>query len=465
MAVHRPVRHRVTLLTILAVAVLSVPLATMSVAAAGAKRPSTCHGQKCPDTTAPSVTISSPASGTTITATTAVTGTASDNRSVAGLAVEVDKGPGQAASGTTSWSYSLDPTGLSIGQHVITAVATDGAGNVGTVSIALNVSSGPLPGPSPSPSPSPTPSPSPSLSPSSSPPPPGGYFALVPAGQWASLPNADACKSLEHYSTWEPRPDNYKRNHVVPNAQAVHDSLAARPRAVSGTYDSRWDSWLLARVDGQFTGTTDEIFQWAACKWGLPDDLLRAIAVRESTWYQYETYPSGRCVTHYSCGDFFSSVTTSSKVYCDGLAKYGYDYQQDYGSGLCPKTFSIVGVMDWDDPAWEAPAPPFPDNQNGTFPFNRNSTAFAVDYLGSQLRGCFEGWEFWLKDTGTESYAGGDLWGCVGAWYSGDWHSSLADGYISRVQNEMVTFPWLDPTWPTNKPGCTVYGCPAPDPL
>ena len=39
-----------------------------------------------------------------------------------------------------------------------------------------------------------------------------------------------------------------------------------------------------------------------------------------------------------------------------------------------------------------------PDNQNGTFPFNRDSTAFALDYLGAFLRGCQEGWVHWLGE-------------------------------------------------------------------
>jgi hypothetical protein len=85
-------------------------------------------------------------------------------------------------------------------------------------------------------------------------------------------------------------------NHLTPDPAAVHAALAACPRAAGGAYDPRWDGWLLARVDGQFTGTTNEVFQWAACKWGLPDDLLGAVAVQESTWYQYLTYPSGRPV-------------------------------------------------------------------------------------------------------------------------------------------------------------------------
>jgi hypothetical protein len=298
--------------------------------------------------------------------------------------------------------------------------------------------------------------------PSAAPPPPGGYFKLVSAGGWDSLPSGASCKSRVHASSWEPRPDNTKRNQVMLDPAAVHAAFAARTRAAAGTYDPRWDSWLLPRVDGQFTGTTDEIFQWAACKWGLPDDLLRAIAVRESTWYQYLTYPSGRPVLNYGSGDLFAAASAASRVYCDLVARFGYDYQRDLGAGICPKTFSIVGVMSWQDPGWGS----WSDNQNGTFPSNRNSTAFAVDYLGSQLRGCYEGWEFWLKGSGARTYAAGDLWGCVGVWYAGAWHSAAADGYAGRVRTEFTTRRWLDPSWPENKPGCTSRdGCPGPDPL
>ena len=294
------------------------------------------------------------------------------------------------------------------------------------------------------------------------PPPSGGYFSLAPVGQWSTLPSDSDCSAQVHQSGWEPRTDDTKRNSVLIDAAAAHASLAARPRAVEGAYDKRWDSWLLQRVDGQYSGTTDEIFQWAACKWGLQDNMLRAIAVRESTWYQYDTYPANRCVTHYSCGDFFSAPSSASAVYCDGIAAYGYDYQKDYGKGMCPKTFSIVGIMSWEDPNWGV----YPDNQDGTFPFTRDSTAFALDYIGAYLRGCFEGWEFWLKNTGQKNYAAGDIWGCVGSWYAGDWHSTDADGYISRVQNELNNHTWLQDGWASDKPSCDQqYGCPGPDTL
>jgi len=284
-----------------------------------------------------------------------------------------------------------------------------------------------------------------------------GYFRTRPVGAWSSLPSGRTCRRRIHHSSWEPRPDNAGPNNRMPSVKQVHASFAARPVAAGGAYARRWDRWLLQRVTGHFTGRTDEIFQWAACKWGISDNVLRAIAVRESTWYQYEVYPSGRCVTDWGCGDMVDEPSGATGVYCAAISREGHDYQADYGPGLCPETFSIAGVMSWEDPTWGR----MPDNQNGTFPFNRDSTAFALDYLGSQLRGCYEGWEHWLKDTGTHTYAKGDLWGCVGAWYAGEWRSNRALGYIGRVRAELRNRTWLEPDWKRIRPGCSpTYGCP-----
>ena len=81
---------------------------------------------------------------------------------------------------------------------------------------------------------------------------------------------------------------------TLPPSDAVRASLASVPRASS--YAAKWHTWLRPRVTGAHVGTTDENIQWAACKWGISDNVLRAIAVRESTWTQYDTYRSGRCV-------------------------------------------------------------------------------------------------------------------------------------------------------------------------
>ncbi len=309
------------------------------------------------------------------------------------------------------------------------------------------------PGRTPTPPPTPIRTPAPSPPTSTSPPPASGYFGLRTVGSWS----------------WP-----------APGAMAA--AFAARPRNQGGSYNPLWDSWLLHRVDGQFTGTTDEIFQWAACKWGLPDNLIRADAVEESTWFQYLHYPTdasygggggGSCYWLYGCGDAFSSPTTDSIVYCNGIASQGllsseiHNYQKDPvtsaggypwtpTSGMCPKTFSILGIMSWDNPAWQAPYPAYAGNQNGTFPFTRDSTAAAADYWGAYIRGCYEGWESWLTSTK------GDLWGCVGSWYSGDWHSSAANTYIAHVQNNENTTIWLTASFDDARQNykCDLkYGC------
>jgi hypothetical protein len=289
-------------------------------------------------------------------------------------------------------------------------------------------------------------------------------------------------------STWEPRPENAQQNNTMPAAGAMAASFSSRPRDQGGSYDSRWDTWLLPRVDGQFTGTTDEILQWAACKWGLPDNLIRADAVVESTWFQYLHFANdaslggggGSCYWNRGCGDAFSAPTTDSATYCQGIATQGltsstaHDYQLDPltssggypytpQTGMCPKTFSILGIMSWENPAWEAPYPAYPGNQNGTFPFTRDSTAAAADYWGAYIRGCYEGWESWLKSTGTATYAAGDMWGCIGSWYDGVWHDSAADTYISHVQTEENNQTWLTSSFDDSQQQYSCdpkYGCP-----
>jgi hypothetical protein len=93
-------------------------------------------------------------------------------------------------------------------------------------------------------------------------------------------------------------------------------------------------------------------------------------------------------------------------------------------------------------------------------PFNRESTAFSVDYYGAYVRGCYERWSY----LGTKT--AGDIDGCIGSWFSGEWHDSAGNAYDQRVRDAMATQPWLTATFATQKPACSArYGCPGPDPL
>ncbi|HEX6701904.1 MAG TPA: Ig-like domain-containing protein [Gaiellaceae bacterium] len=91
------------------------------------------------DTTPPTVSIVAPTSGATVAGTLAVAGSAGDNSKVASVAVSVDGGMWQAASGTTAWAASVDTTTLSDGSHVLRAQAIDAAGNAATTSESVSV--------------------------------------------------------------------------------------------------------------------------------------------------------------------------------------------------------------------------------------------------------------------------------------------------------------------------------------
>ena len=111
------------------------------------------------DTTAPTITITSPTSDSTYTTTSSTVslgGSASDNTSgVSSVKWSNSKGGSGTASGTANWSIS--GINLSVGDNTITVTATDNAGNSGTDTITVKYSSGPVPTPSPKATPSPTP--------------------------------------------------------------------------------------------------------------------------------------------------------------------------------------------------------------------------------------------------------------------------------------------------------------------
>jgi hypothetical protein len=91
----------------------------------------------------PSVAITSPASGATVSGTLSVSGTASDSVSISSVQVSVDGGSYSLASGTNTWSFSLNTDSLSNGAHSLSAKTTDAAGISATSStLPLTVNNG-----------------------------------------------------------------------------------------------------------------------------------------------------------------------------------------------------------------------------------------------------------------------------------------------------------------------------------
>ena len=94
----------------------------------------------------PVVSITAPAGGVTVSGTITVSGTASSSLSISSVQVSVDSGGFSNASGTNSWSFSLDTASLSNATHTLTAKATDSSGAIASsslVSITVNNGGGP----------------------------------------------------------------------------------------------------------------------------------------------------------------------------------------------------------------------------------------------------------------------------------------------------------------------------------
>ncbi len=85
-----------------------------------------------PDTTAPTVSLTAPADGATVSGTVTLSATASDNVGVAGVQFLVDGAPLGAEDTTSPYSVSWNTTTVTNGSHTLTAVARDAAGNTTT---------------------------------------------------------------------------------------------------------------------------------------------------------------------------------------------------------------------------------------------------------------------------------------------------------------------------------------------
>ena len=103
---------------------------------------------------------------------------------------------------------------------------------------------------------------------------------------------------------------------------------------------------------------------------------------------------------------------------------HGYD-----GNGNCPQSVGLGQVR-------YSPG-------DGAFPGVQQSSAMNVDVTYAIWRACFEGQETWLNDVERgQQYVAGDMWGCVGRWFSGRWYTAAANEYIGSVQGILAARTW-----------------------
>jgi hypothetical protein len=163
-------------------------------------------------------------------------------------------------------------------------------------------------------------------------------------------------------------------------------------------------------VTGRFTGTTDEILQWAAHKWGIPEDILRAVAHQESTWRQSAT-GDRKTVTDASAYPAHSRISAT-------------------------EVYESLGLMQI---KWRPDGSMHP----GTEPLRWKSTAFNADYYGAMIRFFYDGTaSSWYSKS--PSYGPGQAWESIGAWYQPTpWLNAGQLAYIDKVRAKHDTQTWL----------------------
>jgi hypothetical protein len=339
------------------------------------------NGSASPNpTTAPSpsgspdaVISSGPAAGSTTTATSASFGFSS---SMADATFRCSLDGSKFRACTSPKTYSS----LSTGTHTfrVEAVAPSGAtGTPASRSWTIAAASG------------------------GSPPPPSGA-----QGAWTApgtLPASDSQAAALVTHQPETRSDNVAANNYVPS-----DAELSAFHSV-GDSDNPLNRYVDGR-DGLPNPSTDDLIQWAAHKWGIPEDWIRAEAVDESHWHQSA---AGDC------------TSVSSQDYAL------YPAQASCGTDRVNQSMGLLQIR-WTPEGLHA----------GSEPLRWKSTAFNLDYYAAGIRYYYDGDCSWCG----AGYSAGQQWPSIGAWYSPKpWYNSGAQAYVQRVQTILADRTWAQP--------------------
>jgi len=238
---------------------------------------------------------------------------------------------------------------------------------------------------------------------------PRAFLPLMSASSQSTiLPPGSALPSDAECAARVKRQPENKRVNAPYNATPGSQQLASD---FFGGSDPRANTEIAVRVTGAFTGTTDEILQWAACKWGTDPDVVRAQAAVESWWRQ----PAK--------GDWGADPDR-----CPPGHGLGVD-DPVYHPDECPESWGLLQTR-------------YPYQQSA-WPGMADSSAFNADTAYAIWRACYEGYEWWLNEAERgQDYASGDAWGCVGRWYAGRWRTAPAEAYIARVKDYLTDRVW-----------------------
>ena len=235
-----------------------------------------------------------------------------------------------------------------------------------------------------------------------------------PQTTWAKpghkpLSDKEAAAQVAHVP--EVRPTNRPYNNYYPSAAQLH----AFYTTTGGRYHktSVQENPLNAYVTGHDhlkNPSTDDLIQWAAHKWGIPENVMRAQTSFESLWFQ-------------NWGGDLSTVSHAD------YWRYPAQFRESDW-----RVWQSIGIAQI---KWV----PGSSLGVGTEPLRWLSTAFNVDYLGATIRYYYDGRCRWCKP----GYRSKQPWLSIGGWNRPQpWLNGRQWFYIGKVKSDLAHRAWLN---------------------
>jgi autotransporter family porin len=236
------------------------------------------------------------------------------------------------------------------------------------------------------------------------------HFSTLPPH--ATLPSEAQCTAwVNARPTPETMPANATANATMPTSTWIAAYYAHPDQDLANNGGAPYD----ARVTGAFTGSTDMILRWAACKWGIDEDVVRAEAWEESSW---------RMSLH---ADSASGADCHSANVPVGAPNYWSDpspCQPSRGILQCRLTYFNL------------------------YPYADTSTALNADYRMARQRICMDGGIPWFANADTTDWGAyppsttdDALYGCMNSWFSGGWVND-ANNYVAHLKSILAARSW-----------------------
>jgi hypothetical protein len=261
------------------------------------------------------------------------------------------------------------------------------------------------------------------------------YFTTLPPG--TSLPDGKTCAE-----EIPPTPETVPGNTPFNQTKVTSAQLAAF--AGQGfTFEKLSSTKQYARITGDYTGSTDMIMRWAACKYGIDENVVRGQGWEESWWRQSQIGDRRNSRSECVQGNFTALWNTTIPL---------VDGSTVTCPGCCWTSWS----------AWQTKV----YYEWKTWPMIKDSTSFAAEYRYATTRACINGdWSTYFANghgsffghnsyaTDISNYARDPsqsnldilLWGCVASHLSGEWYDPAAVKYIKDIQGNIALRRWLTP--------------------